>query len=726
MTAMYQTAERRESVATQQLESHNDYNAHMPYGMVAEDRDVLPSELQLPTNDNRQTPIAYHGRKYNPRQDKSQGRAQWQEDAREHVRRSSIPTCLLDCPPPNMTMLAARYPTLDQEALMFKLQGEMIVYQRLNTSLWDALRPTIVIDGPFEVNDRLHLNTLFMIGDLRDGKGLWTWANDFGETSDWNSQVEITNKLATYPTLAINANRPQITKHCLDLLELWLTSDGSDVRRPQAFYVRLLASLPVAPSSEKVVLLRNFLAELVTKQDPMLSDPRKLVEMLDKHAATLGIPTVIGIPAGKTGGPLDRMICDTGGTTNAVMAAVAGKDMEQVVLAVVRALEDKGGKGRDEYRPNKGGNKCKFCSIDACQSEEWAKACKPCTPEAEKQECLSFRADSPLNKPPHGITLGRGDETMIRVCRGYVKLHPDVTTLRGLKFADLKQGSSDIALPPANVGTRKQATPLVGTASVRELVDFGEEITDAEAFDDWINSMEAAGHLAAPLIGKTSAVEPETPPVHTKPLASPESEAVKDAIQSAVSDALKEAGDRHEGAMRTMQARFDQRIAMATDTAATPPATPPHMIPVLASPARASRPTPEGTAPATCGALVDGKNAATTAAAHVLKGVLKYEDQLANLRARQATTLAAAVADKCVTTLRAVLSLRNHLSPHQLLTALLLGYIAAPHVAPPTFKTIRGMAHRVWQSLLSRIRVHARAILNKTLGLRLNLSQPGA
>ena len=296
----------------------------------------------------------------------------------------------------------------------------------------------------------------------------------------------------------------------------------------------------------------------------------------------------------------------------------------------------------------------------------------------EKQECLSFRAESPLSKPPHGITLGRGDETMIRICRGYVKIHPDVATLRGLKFADLKEGSSDIALPPAkpaNLGTRKQATPLMGA---QELVDFGEEITDAEAFNEWINSMEAAGHLAAPLIGKTPAAEPVTPPVHTKPLASPESEAVKDAIQSAVSDALKEAGDRHEGAMRTMQAQFEQRIAMTNapppgtpGAAAAPPATPLHMVPVLASPARASRPAPKEIAPAQCGALANGKNAAATAAAHVLKGVLKYEDQLANLRAQQATTVAAAVANKCVATLRAVLSLRNHLSPHQLLTAFL-------------------------------------------------------
>jgi len=718
---MYQTAERRESVATQRMESHNDTSTYIPFCMVAEKDAVLPSELLLPTNDDRQTTNAYHGHKYNPRQDKITGREQWQEDAREHVRRSSIPTSMLDCPPPTITMVAARYPTLDEASLKFKLQGEMIVYQRLNTKLWDAIRPTIVIDGPFEMNDRLHMSTMFMIGDLRDGKGLWTWANSFGQTSDWNSQVEITNRLATYATLAIHSDRSQIIKHYLDLLELWLTLDGSDALRPQAFYVRLLASLPVAPSSEKVVLLRNFIAELVTKEDPLLSNPRKFVEMLDKHAATLGIPSA---GPGQTAHPMDRPgICDTGGTMagRTVLASIAGQDMEQVVQAVIRQLEDKNGKGRDEYRPNKGKNKCKFCSIDACQSEEWAKACKPCTPEKEKEECLSFRADNPLSKPPHGITLGRGDETMIRVCRGYVKLHPQVTTLRGLKFADLKEGSSNITLPPTALGTGNQATPLIGSA-FRELVDCGE-ITDVEAFDKWVNSMESAGHLAAPLIGAASTFEPGTPSVPTKPLASPESEAVKDAIQSAVSDALKEANNRHDDAVRTMQVQFEQRIAMANapspGATAALPATPPHMIPVLPS---SGRPASEEIVPTMRDKLADGKSAAASAAAHVLKGVLKYEDQLAYLRGRQATTIAAAMANKCIAVLHAVFSLRKHLSPYQLLSAVLIGYIAAPHVAEPTLKVMRGMTRSVWLNVLRCIRARIHAILGKKLSLRLKMS----
>ena len=113
--------------------------------------------------------------------------------------------------------------------------------------------------------------------------------NSKSDDSDLNSQVAIANELAAWPVLTANANRGQLVAHCSNLLAKWLQVSSSTISEPAGYYVRLLATLPVAPSHALIVEIRKHLAGMITRQDPLLARPRALIEALDTHAEVLGI-----------------------------------------------------------------------------------------------------------------------------------------------------------------------------------------------------------------------------------------------------------------------------------------------------------------------------------------------------------------------------------------------------------------------------------------------------
>ena len=113
--------------------------------------------------------------------------------------------------------------------------------------MWDIVRASIVLDGPFAPSDRVHIRTNFMNNDLRDTYGLFKWADDIGNKQSAAAQVKVSGELADWSMLDTKCTQDELVSHCTDLLSLWLDVTGNVESAPTSYYVRLLASLPVAP-----------------------------------------------------------------------------------------------------------------------------------------------------------------------------------------------------------------------------------------------------------------------------------------------------------------------------------------------------------------------------------------------------------------------------------------------------------------------------------------------
>ena len=162
----------------------------------------------------------YVGALYNPRRQGAIGREQWKEDVWESARKSEIPTSTLSNPPPTLESVTLDNPSIDQKDIEDKYYEALALYQVRNTQLWDLVRPSLDISGALEEDDREHFRTTFMVGDLRDGYGLYQWALDHGTSTDMKSQLAISDDLAKWPMLSATASRLELVTHTSSLLRL--------------------------------------------------------------------------------------------------------------------------------------------------------------------------------------------------------------------------------------------------------------------------------------------------------------------------------------------------------------------------------------------------------------------------------------------------------------------------------------------------------------------------
>jgi hypothetical protein len=177
-------------------------------------------------------------KQWNPRQQRSSGIEQWEEDIAESARLAHIPIRTLAAGPPSVDQLQLHTHS-EQASAAAQYQLELAEYQKHNNSLWDIARASIDISGPFESADRKHFRSAFMVGDLRDGVGLIQWARQFGSTTDVNSQMQLSSKLATYAPLSSDASVTSITVHAFGLYDLWLLVTASaDQARTTSSYCR--------------------------------------------------------------------------------------------------------------------------------------------------------------------------------------------------------------------------------------------------------------------------------------------------------------------------------------------------------------------------------------------------------------------------------------------------------------------------------------------------------
>ena len=318
------------------------------------------------------------------------------------------------------------------------LWGQALVqYQDEGTALFDALRPSLLIDGPYANRD-IRLIAGWKRDGVKDGRALLRWALSFVDRSSINDQMQVLSEMNAM-RLSAQATLFDLSEHCLTLLELWSSLASSDRREPAAFFRQLLVSMPTTPECP-VVHVRRMLVDMIELgTSPLLKDldgEKGLFHKMESYGRSLGMSdkmpsslNALGSDVGAGGGnPRDRNPRD-------------------------RNPRDRGG-GADEA-------KCDNCRAFACHRQGGDCICK---------------SDSKFNV--RDIKEG-GRREYVKLMRKYNKANPGKTLLVNVQLVRDAMGIAD---PRASEKSAGNVNFMATVASV-----LGDEMgDDSNAIDKWL------------------------------------------------------------------------------------------------------------------------------------------------------------------------------------------------------------------------------------------------
>ena len=325
-----------------------------------------------------------------------------------------------------------------------------------NTSFYWHLRPSIIIDGPYLVEDTSRFNRL-VNGSLADGRGLFRWAASKADVTSVESQGKIVTALNTIK-LKAGSTCAQINAHTQGLLARWQLVSANSIDNPKTFWQQLCYSMPTEPEGCHVASLRAWLANRISEfnnPESPLRDTEIGIEHMLEYAA------ILGIPPGKAV------------SNSSVLNVLASLECEGCL-----ALDEPSGGGQvnqmgDGKKPTwtkagqKPTNDCTFCDAYACKSNKVGGSAK----------CIS-RHDSSFDL----TKLSSGAAKYCRTARAYHKTHSSSSTLKGIRFTIKKK-------PKANEGEATEASSVqaIGMKAIA-----GEDATE-EGIDAWLNDILSQG-----------------------------------------------------------------------------------------------------------------------------------------------------------------------------------------------------------------------------------------
>ena len=189
-----------------------------------------------------------------------------------------------------MKRVTTALPKASKEELEAAFAASMMEYQAYNTALYDAIDPSILLNGAYETVDRLQRKE-FANGDLRDGVGLYNYVRDLTRRDPIEQQIEAMRALATHGVLSADKNVTQVQfdRHVNGLLTKW-TDVNLDAANVADFRNRLIASLPDEPLTSKVVLIRIYLVDACNANQEETKTVQGLVRLVTKRGRELGLP----------------------------------------------------------------------------------------------------------------------------------------------------------------------------------------------------------------------------------------------------------------------------------------------------------------------------------------------------------------------------------------------------------------------------------------------------
>ena len=183
------------------------------------------------------------------------------------------------------------------DALSVESQGlwsEAVKYfQDEGTALFDVVRPSLVIDGPYAMQDLRRISLMQRDG-VKDGRALVRLALGFADRSGIKGQMALVNdinktKLNSQSTLF------QLSEHVTGLWKMWLALTGSSRAEPASFFWQMLVSMPTEPECP-VVALRRWLVDMFDRGDsPLLADidgEDGLLTKIVSYGESLGVQDV--------------------------------------------------------------------------------------------------------------------------------------------------------------------------------------------------------------------------------------------------------------------------------------------------------------------------------------------------------------------------------------------------------------------------------------------------
>ena len=143
-------------------------------------------------------------------------------------------------------------------------------FQAEGTSIFDAVRPSLDLDGP---HCEMDLNRIakWKRDGIKDGRALLRWVHTFVDRSTIEGQMKLTvdiNGMA----VSVNDTLLGLSEHLYNLWEMWLALSSSDRNLPNSFFSILLISMPTVPECP-LVHVRRFLVDLIGRgQSQLLKD----------------------------------------------------------------------------------------------------------------------------------------------------------------------------------------------------------------------------------------------------------------------------------------------------------------------------------------------------------------------------------------------------------------------------------------------------------------------
>ena len=143
-------------------------------------------------------------------------------------------------------------------------------FQAEGTAIFDAVRPSLDLDGP---HCEMDLNRIakWKRDGIKDGRALLRWLHSFVDRSTIEGQMKLTidiNGMA----VSVDDTLLGLSEHLYNLWEMWLALSSSDRNLPNSFFSILLISMPTVPECP-LVHVRRFLVDLIGQgQSQLLKD----------------------------------------------------------------------------------------------------------------------------------------------------------------------------------------------------------------------------------------------------------------------------------------------------------------------------------------------------------------------------------------------------------------------------------------------------------------------
>ena len=345
----------------------------------------------------------------------------WNDELDDALARINLDrTSINELPPPEPA------PGTWSASRMQLYEAALTEYQWEGTRLFDLVRPSLLIDGPYANRD-IRLIATWKNGGVKDGRALLRWALSFVDRSSVPDQMKVLKEMNEM-RLPPQATLFEMTEHFFRLWELWLSLTTSRREEPASFFQVLLLTMPTEPEGPVVHVRREMAKMIRLNESPLLLNidgEKGLFAAMESFGEELG--------------------------------------MSKAVPSTLNALNGGGG-----GMPVSGAGDDKTTKCDECR----AFACK----KQDNGKCIC-KHDS---KFPLSSIEQKGRRDFVALMRRYNKANPGKSLQVKVKVVREALGEA----PKDDKKEKETSGKVAFMASVKSVL--GDEASDTDAVDKWL------------------------------------------------------------------------------------------------------------------------------------------------------------------------------------------------------------------------------------------------